>query len=87
MDARGTYLVGLVMGLMGLLMAYCVGLQGVLDGRTKSSDHPSRVVNAKYPTRHVAGMAVAGGSGACREQSLTLAAILRLKPWALSLDS
>ena len=33
------------MGLMGLLiMAYCGGLQGILSGLTKSTDHPSRVV-------------------------------------------
>ena len=29
------------MGLMGLLMAYYGGLQGILSGLTKSTDHPS----------------------------------------------
>ena len=30
------------MGLMGLLMAYFVGLQGITSGLTKSSDHLRR---------------------------------------------
>ena len=30
------------MGLMGLLMAYYGGLQGILSGLAKSTDHPSR---------------------------------------------
>ena len=30
------------MGLMGLLMANYAGLKGILDGLTKSTDHPSR---------------------------------------------
>ena len=43
LDARGTYEVGLVMGLMGLLMAYYGGLRGIKSGVTKSTDHPSRI--------------------------------------------
>ena len=31
------------MGLMGLLMAYYEGLQGILSGLTNSTDHPSRL--------------------------------------------
>ena len=34
--------VGLVMGLMGLIMACHGGLQGILSGLTKSTDHPRK---------------------------------------------
>ena len=30
------------MGLLGLIMAYCGGSEGMLTGLTKSTDHPSR---------------------------------------------
>ena len=38
------------MGLMGLLMAYYRGLQGIRSGLTKSTDHPSRVACFKWPS-------------------------------------
>ena len=31
------------MGLMGLIRAYYGGLQGILSGLAKSTDHPSKV--------------------------------------------
>ena len=42
LDARGTEKVGLVIGLIGLSMACHGGLQGILNGLTKSNDYPSK---------------------------------------------
>ena len=36
------------MGLMGLPLASCAGLQGILSGLTKSTDHPSTPANGGF---------------------------------------
>ena len=43
LDARETWQVGFVMGLMGLFRASYGGLRGILSGLTESTDHASRV--------------------------------------------
>ena len=40
MDALQTCEVGVVMGLLGLVVACYWGLQGILIGLAKSTDHP-----------------------------------------------
>ena len=45
------------MGLMGLIRAYYGGLQGILSGLTKSTDHPSREHVVLGPSGNVAILA------------------------------
>ena len=60
LGCSGDLVVGLAMGLIGLLMAYYGGLWGILNGRTKSTDHPSRLPKAAPCASRVSGVLFTG---------------------------